>query len=193
MRKIPVIIEKEFLGDKNCDYHALMVASYFGVNDLKKRNILIDSKHIKSIKEDIEKISNKAWLTTYKSLVKMSVAYKKLVKVKKIKKENTYTISYSNKKNKGYILVDDDIIKILLKNRDSSTIKTYLLLKMLCKDEDKIITRNYICDNIGLSSKSAANLDKITKITDFLQENNLIKKVYVNNNGCTKNIMYSIV
>lgn len=193
MKKIPVIIEKEFLKDKNCDYHALMVASCFGTNNLKKKNISIDSRTIRNEKEDIERISHKSWSTTYKSLVKMSTKHKDLIKVKKIKKENTYAISYSNKDNKGYILIDDNIIKILLGSRDSATIKTYMLLKMICKDESKIVTRNYICDNIGLVSSSSTNLNKITKITNFLEDNNLIRKEYIKNSNCTRSVKYSIV
>ena len=193
MKKIPVIVEKEFLKDKNCDYHALMVASCFGTNNLKKKNISIDSRTIRNEKEDIEKTSHKSWATTYKSLMKMSAKHKDLIKIKKIKKENTYTVSYGNKNSKGYILIDDNIIKILLRNRDSATIKTYILLKMICKDGSKIVTRNYICDNIGLTSNSTTNLNKITKITNFLEENNLIRKEYIKNNNCTKSIEYSIV
>lgn len=193
MKKIPVIVEKEFLKDKNCDYHALMVASCFGTNNLKKKNISIDSRTIRNEKEDIEKTSHKSWSSTYKSLIKMSDKHKDLIKIKKIKKENTYTVSYSNKNNKGYILIDDNIIKILLRSRDSATIKTYILLKMICKDGSKIVTRNYICDNIGLTSNSTTNLNKITKITNFLEENNLIRKEYIKNNNCTKSIEYSIV
>lgn len=193
MKKIPVIIEKEFLKDKNCDYHALMVASCFGTNNLKKKNISIDSRTIRNEKEYIEKTSHKSWSSTYKSLIKMSDKHKDLIKIKKIKKENTYTVSYSNKNNKGYILIDDNTIKKLLGSKDSATIKTYILLKMICKDESKIVTRNYICDNIGLTSNSTTNLNKITKITNFLEENNLIRKEYIKNKNCTKSIEYSIV
>lgn len=193
MKKIPVIVEKEFLKDKNCDYHALMVASCFGTNNLKKKNISIDSRTIRNKKEDIEKTSHKSWTTTYKSLMKMSAKHKDLIKIKKIKKENTYTVSYGNKNSKGYILIDDNIIKILLRNKDSATIKTYMLLKMICKNESKIVTRSYICDNIGLASSSTTNLNKITKITNFLEENNLIRKEYIKNKNCTKSIEYSIV
>lgn len=193
MKKIPVIVEKEFLKDKNCDYHALMVASCFGTNNLKKKNISIDSRTIRNEKEDIEKTSHKSWSSTYKSLIKMSDKHKDLIKIKKIKKENTYTVSYSNKNNKGYILIDDNIIKILLGSRDSTTIKTYLLLKMICKDESKIVTRDYICYNIGLASSSSTNLNKITKITNFLEESHLIKKEYIENNNCTRSIKYSII
>lgn len=193
MKKIPVIIEKELLRDKNCDYHALITISCFGTNNLKKKNISIDSRTIRNEKEDIEKTSHKSWATTYKSLMKMSTKHKNLIKVKKIKKENTYTVSYSNKNSKGYILIDDNIIKILLRNRDSATIKTYMLLKMICKNGSKIVTRSYICDNIGLASNSSTNLNKITKITNFLEENNLIRKEYIENNNCTRSIKYSIV
>lgn len=193
MKKIPVIAEKEFLKDKNCDYHALMVASCFGTNNLKKKNISIDSRTIRNEKEDIERISHKSWATTYKSLMKMSTKHKNLIKIKKIKKENTYTVSYSNKNSKGYILIDDNIIKILLRNRDSATIKTYMLLKMICNNGSKIVTRSYICDNIGLASSSSTNLNKITKITNFLEANNLIRKEYIKNNNCTKSIEYSII
>lgn len=193
MKKIPVIVEKEFLKDKNCDYHALMVVSCFGTNNLKKKNISIDSRTIRNEKEDIEKTSHKSWSNTYKSLIKMSTKHKDLIKIKKIKKENTYTVSYSNKNNKGYILIDDNIIKILLGSRDSTTIKTYLLLKMICKDESKIVTRDYICYNIGLASSSSTNLNKITKITNFLEESHLIKKEYIENNNCTRSIKYSII
>ena len=193
MKKIPVIVEKEFLKDKNCDYHALMVASCFGTNNLKKKNISIDSRTIRNEKEDIEKTSHKSWSSTYKSLMKMSAKHKDLIKIKKIKKENTYTVSYGNKNSKGYILIDDNIIKILLRNKDSATIKTYMLLKMICKNESKIVTRDYICDNIGLSSGSSTNLNKITKITNFLEANNLIRKEYIKNNNCTRSIKYSII
>lgn len=193
MKKLPIIVKKEFLKDKNCDYHTLITISYFGENNLKKKNISINSRTIRNEKEDIEKISNKSWSSIYKSLVKMSTKHKDLIKIKKIKKENTYTISYSNKNNKGYILIDDNIIKILLGSKDSATIKTYILLKMMCKNESKIITRDYICDNIGLAANSTTNLNKITKITNYLEENNLIKKEYIKNNNCTKSIRYSII
>lgn len=193
MKKMPIIIKKELLKDKNCDYHALILISYFGTNNLKKKNISIDSRAIRNEKEDIERISHKSWSTTYKSLVKMSTKHKDLIKVKKIKKENTYAISYSNKDNKGYILIDDNIIKILLGSRDSATIKTYLLLKMICKNGSKIVTRSYICDNIGLSPNSTTNLNKITKITNFLEDNNLIRKEYIKNDNCTRSIVYSII
>lgn len=193
MKNLPIAIKKELLRDKSCDYHALIVASYFGENNLKKRNITIDSRTIRNEKEDIEKISHKSWATTYKSLMKMSAKHKDLIKIKKIKKENTYTVSYSNKNSKGYILIDDNIIKILLGSRDSATIKTYLLLKMICKDGSKIVTRDYICDNIGLSSNSTTNLNKITKITNFLEESNLIRKEYIKNKNCTRSIKYSII
>lgn len=193
MKKMPIIIKKELLKDKNCDYHALILISYFGTNNLKKKNISIDSRAIRNEKEDIERISHKSWSTTYKSLVKMSTKHKDLIKVKKIKKENTYAISYSNKDNKGYILIDDNIIKILLGSRDSATIKTYLLLKMICKNGSKVVTRSYICDNIGLSSNSTTNLNKITKITNYLEYNNLIKKEYIKNNNCTMSIKYSLI
>ncbi len=193
MKNLPIAIKKELLRDKSCDYHALIVASYFGENNLKKRNITIDSKTIRNKKEDIEKTSHKSWSSTYKSLMKMSDKHKDLIKIKKIKKENTYTVSYSNKNNKGYILIDDNIIKILLRSRDSATIKTYILLKMICKNESKIVTRNYICDNIGLASSSTTNLNKITKITTFLEENNLIRKEYIKNNNCTRSIKYSLI
>lgn len=193
MKNLPIAIKKELLRDKSCDYHALIVASYFGENNLKKRNITIDSKTIRNKKEDIEKISHKSWSSTYKSLIKMSDKHKDLIKIKKIKKENTYTVSYSNKNSKGYILIDDNIIKILLGSRDSATIKTYLLLKMICKDGSKIVTRDYICDNIGLSSNSTTNLNKITKITNFLEESNLIRKEYIKNKNCTRSIKYSII
>ena len=170
-----------------------MVASCFGTNNLKKKNISIDSRTIRNEKEDIEKTSHKSWSSTYKSLIKMSDKHKDLIKIKKIKKENTYTVSYSNKNNKGYILIDDNTIKKLLGSKDSATIKTYILLKMICKDESKIVTRNYICDNIGLASSSSTNLNKITKITNFLEANNLIRKEYIKNNNCTKSIKYSII
>lgn len=193
MKNLPIAIKKELLRDKGCDYHALITISYFGENNLKKRNISINSRTIRNEKEDIEKTSHKSWSSTYKSLIKMSTKHKDLIKVKKIKKENTYTISYSSKNNKGYILIDDNIIKILLRSRDSATIKTYILLKMMCKDGSKIITRDYICNNIGLSSSSTTNLNKITKITNYLEDNNLIRKEYIKNNNCTKSIEYSII
>lgn len=193
MKNLPIAIKKELLRDKSCDYHALITISYFGENNLKKRNISINSRTIRNEKEDIEKTSHKSWSSTYKSLIKMSTKHKDLIKVKKIKKENTYTISYSSKNNKGYILIDDKIIKILLRSRDSATIKTYILLKMMCKDGSKIITRDYICNNIGLSSSSTTNLNKITKITNYLEDNNLIRKEYIKNNNCTKSIKYSII
>ena len=193
MKKLPIIVKKEFLKDKNCDYHTLITISYFGENNLKKKNISINSRTIRNEKEDIEKISNKSWSSIYKSLVKMSTKHKDLIKIKKIKKENTYTISYSNKNNKGYILIDDNIIKILLGSKDSATIKTYILLKMMCKDGSKIITRDYICNNIGLSSSSSTNLNKITKITNYLEYKNLIKKEYIKNGNCTKSIKYSVI
>ena len=193
MKNLPIAIKKELLRDKSCDYLALIVASYFGENNLKKRNITVDSKTIRNKKEDIEKTSHKSWASTYKSLIKMSDKHKDLIKIKKIKKENTYTISYSNKDNKGYILIDDNIIKILLGSRDSATIKTYMLLKMICKNGSKVVTRSYICDNIGLASGSTTNLNKITKITTFLEDNNLIRKEYIKNNNCTQSIKYSII
>ena len=193
MKKIPIRIDAKFMTDKNFDYHALGVISFFGTKDYGK-SISLNQKYLYEHKEEVEDISQKKLNSIYRVMKKMSKEYKDIISVSKdIQKKNVYHTSYCDKSGKGYILIEEDALKTLLRGKDTNIIKTYLLLKMICKNNKKIITREYICRNIGLSPNSSNNLSKISKITDFLEKNNLIKKEYIVNQGCTNNIIYSII
>lgn len=193
---IPMRIEKEFLQDKQCDYHALGVISLFGINNGNsgRKVITTTQSYINNHLEEVENVSNKTWETTYRALLKIKNSHKGLLSVSKSTNgANVYNVHYSNKDNKGYVLVEENTLKVLLENKNNNLVKTYLLLKLICKDGKKVISRNYLCEGIGLSLRSTANLDKITKMTDLLQEKGLIKKEYVENGKSVRGIMFSVL
>lgn len=193
---VPLRIEKKFLRDKVCDYHALGVISLFGVNNGSsgRKVITTTQSYINNHLEEVESVSNKTWEATYRALLKINNSHKGLLDVSKSNdRTNIYNVHYSNKGNKGYILVEKDTLKVLLESKNNNLIKTYLLLKLICKEDKKVISRKYLCEGIGLSSRSTTNLDKITKMTDLLQEKGLIKKEYVENGKSVRGIMFSVL
>ena len=105
--------------------------------------------------------------------------------------EVVYYINYCTLDENQYVLIEEDILKILISIGNTSLIKTYVLLKYLCKNEYKKISRKFIASNIGLST-AKSSLDIITDITNTLADNNLIFKKYINTTSNKTYIEYKV-
>lgn len=86
-----------------------------------------------------------------------------------------YRISYENESERKYVIIEEEILKLLINKADSNTIKAYIFLKYMCRNGARDIHRVYIAEQIGLSTNSES-LKSISKITNKLEELRLIKK-----------------
>lgn len=177
------------LSDKKIDYKCLAIASIYGTSG--KDMIHIPISTLKENKDDIERISRMKFQNVMKSLNKSVRQNGELIENTRLRSnKRILTIFCKDKHNKGYAVVEDDILKSLAENCDSNTIKIYLLLKNCCYGGERTITREFICNSIGLSTCSP-NMTKISKITDNLVKMGLINKK-VTRDGVCKHISYSL-
>ena len=75
------------------------------------------------------------------------------------------------------MLIEDEILRVLVNTTNSNVIKTYCILKYLLVKGEKIITREFLLEKIGLTTYEK-NLQMMTDIIDTLTDMHLIKKSY---------------
>lgn len=154
-------LAKEFgaltlLGDKNsterCRYlpkskfHSKQLADTLGIGRTTlERNIKI----LETLKWNILRICN----------TKEGIEYKLY-----------YDIAFNNKYANAYVNINREILREMVCNFNSNSIKVYCLLKQLCNETDFTpINNKYITEKIGLNSNSHGNLSSITKIIRDLE------------------------
>lgn len=109
------------------------------------------------------------------------------------------------KKNGTFVTIESDILRFLISSTNSNVIKIYCFLKWFLMDEEyykktkkvryieKQIDREFICKQIGLSSKSDKTLKSISRdIEDLLVMTHLIERRAVTKRefGKTKTVYY---
>lgn len=187
--KFPVSSKKEYMQDKKIDYKALSIATLY--SKMKPKEILYElgedelfrytyQNKLKENKVEIEEFSNLKIPTIIKTINKLSNLDNNLINSYKTDlNEVVYYINYCTLDENQYVLIEEEILKKLISIGNTSLIKTYILLKYLCKNSYKRISRKFIASNIGLSA-TKSSLDIITDITNTLVDNNLISKKYIN-------------
>lgn len=204
--QLPMNSEEIHLSDKKCDYKTLATMMLY--SNMTPKEILYEQgldevcrfiykeKIEKNIVE-IESLTKNKKDTIIKNIRKLSKLNNRLVMACKNKDGKIfYVINYADTEGKKFVTIEEEILRYLIDVGNSNVIKTYILLKYLCKDGERKITRKYIAENIGLSSKSKGNLQTVTNILTSLDRNGLINRryEYMNNNTNNKkcNIYYSI-
>ena len=85
-------------------------------------------------------------------------------------------------KSGTYVTIESDVLKYLIHTSNSNVIKTYCVFKWLLWNDkkksytEKRIDRQWICEQIGLSSSSKNNLEVVGNILKSLIEKKLIKR-----------------
>lgn len=181
--KFPISSSEENMKDKLCDYDTLAIItlySKFNVNEKDKGKRFIYKDKILLNKDEIENLSNKKIDTVIRNIKKLSKLESRLVEAKNTSKGIVYIINYEDEKNRKYVTIEEEILKTLVDACSKNLIKTYILLKYLCKDNPKIVTREYIAEQIGLSKVSRDNLKSIGRILKVLINMKLIKRNKIN-------------
>lgn len=83
-----------------------------------------------------------------------------------------YSIDYKVDEGKNYVLINEDIIKQLLELRNDNAVKIYLILLYTLEGKEKMITRDWLLNKMGLSLKSKKTATNCLKI---LEDAKLIK------------------
>ena len=207
--KFPMNSQKKFMQDKKCDYKTLAIMTLYSnhtpiehqheTGNYEPYRYLYRDKIIE-FTEEIEGLSKNKISTVLKNMKKLSTISDDFVLAYKNKNEKIYyVIRYCDDNDRQFVTIDEDMLKYLVWSSNSNTIKTYILIKYLCQHEkekynnnEKKITNEYICEQIGLSPNSKNNLQGIGIITDSLENNGFINKRYVNCGGIKSVIYYSV-
>lgn len=209
---LPMCTQKKYMKDKKYDYKTLAIMTLYSkftpieeqhkTGNYEPYRFVYKNKIIE-FTDEIENLSNKKIGTIINNMRKLSQIENGLVTATKNRNEQIiYYITYENELGRGYTTIPEEMLRRLIQCGNGNMIKAYLLIKYLCEDEkrrfgnsEKKITNNYICEEIGLSSKSKTNIQCITEITNALEEWDFINKRYVklSEKGVKTYIYYSLL
>lgn len=186
--KFPIASSDEYLKDKAVDYKTLSLMTLYSNLNPPKLDQGIEEFYrylyrnkLTSNQEEIEQLSNAKMNTILKNVKRLTKLENRLVTFDNTEHGIVYYINYTNELGVDYVTIPEDMLKFLINTSNSNTIKTYILMKYMCRDKGKIMTREYIAGKIGLSAKSHNSLLTISHITKSLENNHFIKKKVVYN------------
>ena len=181
--KFPMSSSEVNMKDKKCDYKTLAIMTLYSYKNKCEDHRYVYKNHILLNKEEIESLSNNKIDTVCKNIRKLCKLSNKLIEAKNTENGIVYQINYKDENDRKYVIIEEDILRVLLNGCSSNAIKTYILLKYRCqyihKNEYKYLetklTRADIASNIGLSPKSKSSLMIVTDIIYTLESLGLIK------------------
>ena len=199
---LPMSSKKCNMQNKKCDYKTLAIMTLYSnftpieMQDEKgvyeTYRFLYKNKIIKFTKE-IEEISNNKINTIIKNMRKLSNLDGDLV-IANVNEagEIYYIINYADEKERKYVTIEDDILRMLINACSSHAIKIYILLKYICGDKEKKMTREFIAKQIGLSSSKG--VDIVSDCTSVLASSGFInkRKEYNYGNDVKCDVYYSV-
>lgn len=201
--RFPMNVYEGNIGDKHCNYKTLAIMTLYSNynNDIEdgsqEQHRYVYKDKIIEFTDEIEELSQNKINTILRNIKKLSNLSGHLVIASKTQDNRiVYTINYragefiTNEdgqvidcKKGSFVLIEQDLLKYLVDVGSNELIKVYLLIKALClwnerinHQHEKMITNSYLCEHIGLSSKSNKTLQSIGNITHALEELHLIKK-----------------
>jgi hypothetical protein len=181
--KLPISTYEEYL--KNIDYMTYGIITYFSKrtapdkdgNDSGELFRWVYKNKLIENQEEIEKLSKNKFNTVMRNVRKLSKMDNNLVVAKNSDNGIIYYINYYHMPHGKFVTIHHEILRFLLNISNSNVIKTYVFLKYRCSKGKTKVTREEICEAIGLSADSRNNLTTISDITVALNEK-LIKKTY---------------
>lgn len=198
----PITSSKDNMMNKLLDYKTLSIMTIFSnkdntINDgvEEMHRYLYKNKVLENI-ESIESLSKNKINTIMKNIRKLSKLDNNVVMATNTPNGIVYYINYT-KQGREFVTIKESMLRYLINVSNSNTIKVYILLKYLCQDKEKNVTREYIAEQIGLSKKSRSNLQEISDITDMLFntgfiniEQKYVSELLSNGNECIKKYNY---
>ncbi|HBG1040864.1 TPA: helix-turn-helix domain-containing protein [Clostridioides difficile] len=163
------------------EYGALLIKSAESseIFNTHKNRILYKNKL------NIQEIANE--LNVNKTTIQRNIKRLEKLNFKILKIENTLNgIAYclpseNNIDTNKFVTIRYEMLKKMVNNFKSNTMKVYFLLKIITTETNfESATNSFIAENIGLSSKSKNNLDIITSATKILEEHKYIETKKVN-------------
>lgn len=203
--KLPMNSHEKYMKDKKCDYKTLAIMMlYSNMTPIEEQDengtyeeyrYLYKNKIIK-FTEEIEELSRNKINSILKNIRKLSqLDDGNLVSAcKNAEGEIYYVINYCNgESGNKYVTIEEDMLRVLTNACNSNMIKIYILLKYMCGNGEKKITRGYIAEQIGISTgergkKTVSDCTKVLSACGFIKK----RKVYHNNSEINCDIYYSI-
>lgn len=159
MYKIGMPSDKESVKNKNLLTYSCMIlqSNYNSSDEFDDRRYLYKNKLDLKEMENTMKISQR----TIKSRINMLI---KTDLVETVQTEDGLVYKFNYKKDDKYFVeIENDILKQLC-HTSSNVIATYILMKYHLRDGAKQMTREFIAEEIGLSSSSERLVTDITKV-----------------------------
>lgn len=197
--KFPISSAKENMMNKQCDYKTLAImtlASSVDLKDKDKKGVgyrTVTKDKVITFTENTEEFSKTKKLTLERNMRKLSQLEGNLVDAYKNSHGRIeYRINYADKNSRCYVTIEEEILKRLSCSHNSTVIKLYVLLKYMCANGERRLTREYLAKQIGLSTKSKDNLKMISHMTDDLYTLGYINKRIVQISSVTKEVYYYV-
>ena len=199
---LPLNSEKENMQNKKCDYKTLAIMTLYSKMTPKEQQEkeeheenyrYVYKNNIIEFTDEVEELSKNKIDTVIKNMRKLSKLEGNLVTaVKNQDGEICYVINYASDLDREYVTIEEDMLKFLINTGNGNVIKTYVLLKYMCANGEKKITRGYIAQQIGLNTNSHKNLQVVSDITESLANNGFIRKRRAFSNKVKEDVYYSV-
>ena len=169
--KFPISSDEKYMRNKKYDYKTYCLMTLLSKHNKGENHRYLYEDDVLLNKDNIEELSKTKIETIKRNMKKISKLENNLVISKLIDGKIVYIINYKNEDERKYVTVEEDILKRLINNLNSRTIKTYILLKYRCKtNKFTRITKEDININIGLNSKRGKNRDNLNITLELLRD-----------------------
>ena len=169
--------ENNIIGDKRMDYKTFAIAMLYSKYNNQNVWHFLYEKTLDDNQLEIEGLSNNKINTIKKNIRKLEKLDNHVIQRKVCNNEIVYLLFPQSVDGKYYVLIEDDILRVLVNTTNSNVIKTYCVLKYLLAEGSKVITREFLLEKIGLTTYEK-NLQMMTDVLDTLTDMCLIKKSY---------------
>lgn len=162
------------IANKEYDYRDIAFlqchSNFENVDNGFGRNVLYGETYTYHNKLDFEDFNLKDNSTFRKRITRMIKIEDSLLALEKVKGEVIYRIEYA-KEGKYFVTVPYPILKTLVKEAKSNTIKVYCFLCYQLKDAPKQLSQEFIAKGVGLSRVAT-----IREILEYLEKVGLITR-----------------
>lgn len=170
--------ENNIIGDKRMDYKTFAIAMLYSKYNNQNVWHFLYEKTLDENQLEIEGLSNNKINTIKKNIKKLEKLDNHVIQRKVYNNEVVYLLFPQSINGKYYVLIEDEILRVLVNTTNSNVIKTYCILKYLLSKGSRIVSREFLIEKIGLSVNSDKNFKLMTDIIDTLTDMCLIKKSY---------------